>query len=141
VQIFETTIKGRHVSFVCQFENTRNGFRHLCYVMIEGSQRRDPVKCTYLNRTWESYKYQSVLHKAVEALPDWLCPTDKSKSQVIARIDNKYGYHPYKEKKDLSELVKERRAAKAAAEKADKDDYQAYVKAADSGEYCPDPRD
>ena len=45
------------IGFSCAFEKTRNGFRHLCE-SIDGVK----AKCTYLNRTWEAYCFQSVLH-------------------------------------------------------------------------------
>ena len=52
------------VSVECSYHKTRNGFRHEAVLWVDGSP--DPrVKINYINRTWESFKYQSVIHKAI----------------------------------------------------------------------------
>ena len=48
------------IEVVCESEHTRSGFRHLATLMIDGTER-ETGKCTYQNRTWESYEFQSVL--------------------------------------------------------------------------------
>jgi len=52
----------KRYSIVCRSENTRSGFRHLATLMEEGDEV-DDAKCCYQNRTWESYTFQSVIHK------------------------------------------------------------------------------
>ena len=49
---------GTTITMNAWYESTRNGFRHL-------ANTSDGVvaKCTYINRTWEVYTYQTVLHK------------------------------------------------------------------------------
>lgn len=49
---------------VCEFENTRSGFRHIAVLLINNCER-DRAKCCYLNRTWECFQYESVLRKLV----------------------------------------------------------------------------
>lgn len=46
-------------------KDTRNGFKHEGYVSIIDNDKSDYVesKICYLNRTWESYRYQSLIHK------------------------------------------------------------------------------
>lgn len=56
---------GRGVEVVCNFENTRYGFRHLANLIIDGRDV-ETAKCTYQNRTWESYEFQSVLYALYE---------------------------------------------------------------------------
>lgn len=51
-------------SVVCQSEGTRSGFRHLATLICNGYER-GKAKCTYLNRTWECYEFESVLIKLV----------------------------------------------------------------------------
>lgn len=52
-------------SFVCTHENTRNGFRHVCVVYDLALDREIfRSKVTYINRTWESFEFETVLNKA-----------------------------------------------------------------------------
>jgi hypothetical protein len=48
------------ITAVCRYEKTRSGFRHLATLLVNGCQLQT-VKCTYINRTWEKFEYQSVL--------------------------------------------------------------------------------
>ena len=57
-------------TFVCESRNTRSGFAHDC-TLYEDCSEIAKVSCHYLNRTWESYRYQTVMYKAVrEAIDD-----------------------------------------------------------------------
>ena len=47
---------------VCASKKTRNGFKHTATLLRDGFERGQ-VKVCYLNRTWESFEYQSVLEK------------------------------------------------------------------------------
>ena len=49
----------------CWWEKTRNGFRHLAILFVSWKEQ-SRVKVCYQNRTWEEYRYQSVLKKLVE---------------------------------------------------------------------------
>jgi len=49
---------------VCNSEGTRSGFRHLATLCKNGYSIAK-AKCTYLNRTWECYEFESVLIKIV----------------------------------------------------------------------------
>ena len=55
------------ITMTAHSEGTRNGFRHLAS-SVEGCRTVDVKQC-YLNRTWESYTFQTVLHKLAWA---WL---------------------------------------------------------------------
>ena len=52
-------------SAVCNFEKTRNGFRHVASLHKNGISIASAKTC-YLNRTWECYEFESVLYKLVE---------------------------------------------------------------------------
>ena len=54
----------KKIEIVCRSEKTRNGFRHLATLLINGSESQNG-KCCYLNRTWERYEFQSVLYEVV----------------------------------------------------------------------------
>ena len=49
---------------VCNWEKTRNGFRHIAVLHSNGTEVAR-AKCVYYNRTWESYEYESVLIKII----------------------------------------------------------------------------
>ena len=53
------------ITVVCEFESTRNGFRHIAVLLINGCER-DRAKRCYLNRTWERFQYQSVMQKLIQ---------------------------------------------------------------------------
>ena len=54
----------KELEVVCQSERTRYGFRHLGTMLRNGVEIQDG-KCTYQNRTWERYEFQSVLYEVV----------------------------------------------------------------------------
>jgi len=49
----------------CWWEKTRYGFRHLAVLTVNW-QAESRAKVCYQNRTWETYRYESVLKKLVE---------------------------------------------------------------------------
>ena len=59
-----------NIEFINTAKSTRNGFYHKTKLYID-SEFILECKCNYLNRTWESYPYQSVmkdaLYKAIES--------------------------------------------------------------------------
>ena len=59
-----------NIEFINSYGKTRNGFYHKTELYID-SEFILECKCNYLNRTWESYPYQSVmkdaLHSAIES--------------------------------------------------------------------------
>jgi hypothetical protein len=48
----------------CQQQRTSYGFRHVATLNKNG-QEISTGKCTYQNRTWERYEYQSVIYDAI----------------------------------------------------------------------------
>jgi len=54
-----------NISIVCNGVNTRNGFKHTANLIINGIDVLETKIC-YLNRTWESYEYESVINKLKE---------------------------------------------------------------------------
>ena len=86
------------ISLVARYENTRNGFRHV-------AETDDGVKakCCYLNRTWESYTYQTVLHRLAECWirtkTGWNPNTKRDGAKfeemygrMVAEIDRNHGW-------------------------------------------------
>lgn len=63
-------VNGNEYTFVCEAESTRHGFKHTSSMYINGFFDRKAT-VHYLNRTWESYPYQTAMLNAVyDALKD-----------------------------------------------------------------------
>lgn len=50
---------------VCIASDTRNGFKHVATLVINGRDV-ESEKANYLNRTWESFPYQSVMRSLAD---------------------------------------------------------------------------
>jgi hypothetical protein len=77
------------ITIVARHEDTRNGFRHIADLYING-EKIDSAKVTYQNRTWESYQFQTVLQKLIE---DTTYLTDEEK-KIGKAFANKSHYDP-----------------------------------------------
>jgi hypothetical protein len=53
-------------SVICESESTRSGFRHIAK-LLRGGYERASAKCTYQNRTWEAYEFETVILKLIDA--------------------------------------------------------------------------
>lgn len=57
--------------YVCWTTKTYNGFAHTCKVIdADKNIELATAKVNYLNRTWESYRYQTVMKRAQDRLHD-----------------------------------------------------------------------
>jgi endonuclease III len=52
------------MEFINEYKKTRSGFAHITKLFNEGVLLVE-VKCNYLNRTWESYTFESSMKQAV----------------------------------------------------------------------------
>ena len=50
---------------VCNWKNTKNGFKHTANLCKNGFSIYDTKIC-YLNRTWERFEYESILLKVIQ---------------------------------------------------------------------------
>jgi len=57
------------MEFKNEYKNKRNGFCHISELYVDGSLIAE-AKCSYLNRTWERYTFQSVMQKVVKQAID-----------------------------------------------------------------------
>jgi hypothetical protein len=62
MKIFELDKK---YSIVCNWQSTRNGFKHTASLFKNGLSIYDTKIC-YLNRTWEYYEYESVCKQVID---------------------------------------------------------------------------
>lgn len=67
-QTFSANVGGVEYNFYCHTTNTRCGFCHTVCTQVDGSYLRD-TKVSYLNRTWESFTYETALKRAIEKCP------------------------------------------------------------------------
>ena len=58
-----------NIEFINSARNTRSGFAHDTIVTIDTTLVHK-TSAHYINRTWESYTYQSVMKKALDELID-----------------------------------------------------------------------
>ena len=47
----------------CDSQKTRNGFKHVAKLVKNNYQTISETKVCYLNRTWESFEYETVIEK------------------------------------------------------------------------------
>lgn len=71
------------VRIVNEWGKTRSGFKHTAHLYV-GDGEIGEAKTTYLNRTWESYEYETVMRKLRDTYANEL--TDAQKARVDAII-------------------------------------------------------
>ena len=88
---FQFNIDKEFYIIVNQTRKTRNGFAHDSYLLKQSSghdelffQIGKKQSCFYLNRTWESYTYQSVIRKLIHASFD-----ESTAKAIMIDIDNR----------------------------------------------------
>ena len=65
---FDFVVNGEHVYFTCDTTNTKNGFCHHVFAS-GGGKYYEHSRVSYLNRTWESFQYETALLHAVDKFP------------------------------------------------------------------------
>jgi hypothetical protein len=63
---------------VLETKKTRNGFKHEA-TLVDKNKEDIKVKVSYLNRTWERFKYESVIKKLLEKIN----LTDLEKANIL----------------------------------------------------------
>lgn len=73
----------RLCTFICGSANTRHGFKHVCVLFEDNKQT---AECTrhYLNRTWESFRYQSAMLGAIDCALD----LERARCKNILKLEN-----------------------------------------------------
>jgi len=80
---------------ICEWKKTRNGFKHEATLLRNGEEIISVKEC-YLNRTWESYEFETVLRKLLkkanilteEERKDFL---ENGRMKEKERVDNLFG--------------------------------------------------
>lgn len=82
-----TDSKGKEWKFTCYTQNTSYGFRHIATLGYNNTTNCSYIKkdilakCCYYNRTWECFRYQTVLREAIEKLS-----ADKQTREELTQI-------------------------------------------------------
>jgi hypothetical protein len=81
-------------SIELSWRKTRNGFAHDSFLLKESPNQsalffimNKKQSCFYINRTWESYQFKSVIHKLIRANFD-----DLSANAILLDIDKRLEY-------------------------------------------------
>ena len=64
-----------NIEIVCDWVNTRYGFRHDARLFVNGYEK-EKAKCCYYNRTWERFEFETAILKLLEQT-DYLTETEK----------------------------------------------------------------
>lgn len=86
-EVFEAEVNGKTYTFTCYTQSTSYGFRHICTEGYNNTTecrwvKGDIVaKATYYNRTWERFRYETVLDRGIEAVSP-----DKETAQALRDI-------------------------------------------------------
>lgn len=92
MKLVKFTANGREIELFCDSRNTRNGFAHDARLFVDNMPWGEG-HCYYLNRTWESWTYQSVCIEAcgnvMASRKDWLKDNYKYENK-ISRITKKH---------------------------------------------------
>ena len=87
---YTTTQKGEKFEVFCVSADTQNGFKHEVELQCNGYTIARAKVC-YLNRTWERYRYETAIHKAINAakLDSDKHENEKRRAALIRQFDHK----------------------------------------------------
>lgn len=84
---FEFTVNGEKIYFYCNTTYTKNGFCHHVYTVGCGKEN-EHSRLSYLNRTWESFVYETVLLHAVDKFPKSMRAPLRLEIQAVAQNEH-----------------------------------------------------
>ena len=84
---FVFTVNGEEVRFYCETTRTRNGFCHHVFAN-GGGKYYEHSRVSYLNRTWESFQYESALLHAVDKFSKSLRVPLRLAIQAVSQNEN-----------------------------------------------------
>jgi len=100
MEIRKIKINGKEFEFVNKSRSTRSGFAHDSLLFINGCGKAKHT-CHYLNRTWERYRYQTVMRGAINEL------IQSRTEELTYEFKNKNGYNKLtaKRKEELKPII------------------------------------
>jgi hypothetical protein len=69
MEIRKITANGNEYEFINNSRSTRNGFAHDTTLFKNGC-KIGTASCHYLNRTWEWYRYQTVMQRCIKNIEE-----------------------------------------------------------------------
>lgn len=84
---FEFTVNGEKIYFYCSTTYTKNGFCHHVYT-VGGGKDYEHSRISYLNRTWESFEYETALFHAVDKFPKSMRVSLRLEIQTVAKNEH-----------------------------------------------------
>ena len=84
---FEFTVNGEKIYFYCNTTYTKNGFCHHVFAVGFGKDY-EHSRVSYLDRTWESFQYETALLHAVEKFPKSLRAPLRLEIQAVAKNEH-----------------------------------------------------
>lgn len=84
---FEFIVNGEKIYFYCSITYTKNGFCHHVYT-VGGGKENEHSRVSYLNRTWESFEYETALLHAVEKFSKNLRGPLRLEIQAVAKNEH-----------------------------------------------------
>ena len=84
---FDFVVNGEHVYFTCDTTYTKSGFCHHVFAS-GGGKYYEHSRVSYLNRTWESFQYETALLHAVDKFPKSLRVPLRLEIQAVAQNEH-----------------------------------------------------
>ena len=84
---FVFTVNGEEVRFYCETTRTRNGFCHHVFAN-GGGKYYEHSRLSYLNRTWESFEYETALLHAIDKFPKSLREPLRLEIQAVTKDEH-----------------------------------------------------
>ena len=84
---FDFVVNGEHVYFTCDTTYTKSGFCHHVFAS-GGGKYYEHSRVSYLNRTWESFQYETALLHAVDKFPKSLRGPLRLEIQAVAQNEH-----------------------------------------------------
>ena len=84
---FDFVVNGEHVYFTCDTTYTKSGFCHHVFAS-GGGKYYEHSRVSYLNRTWESFQYETALLHAVDKFPKSMRGPLRLEIQAVAQNEH-----------------------------------------------------
>lgn len=84
---FEFTVNGEKIYFYCSTTKTKNVFCHHVFT-VGGGKKNEHSRVSYLNRTWETFEYQTALLHAVDKFRKNLREPLRLEIQAVAQNEH-----------------------------------------------------
>ena len=107
-EVFRAEVDGREFTFTCYGQGTSYGFRHICTLGYSDTTVARYVKgaiiakACYYNRTYESFKYETVLRRGIDNLNE----TQEVKDKLVAILIDKTAQEEHEKAEQQIETFK-----------------------------------